>query len=218
MPLYYEVTRATERGDFNVTAPRKDEIFSLLAPYHSTIGDCIGRAWKQYVSLLQNMPITSPRTRANLLWDWIIGFLKTDFAQTSVNFQDINQTTWFYISQDVVFRIKKCDEDGFTRNYPTQNALAYYDQDPNLEDMFPIIRLDIGYIVDDLGTAIKDIRVIFRTGSRVEWKYSILDSMSEIIDLPAAQEPQKSRKVKPKADKAIQPIDDEAASNGDTKP
>lgn len=60
---------------------------------------------------------------------------------------------WLVEKADVVFRLKKMDEDGGVRNYPTKQAKDF-DRGNELPGLpMPPVRLTVGYLLDTTGTA-----------------------------------------------------------------
>lgn len=74
---------------------------------------------------------------------------------------------WLVESANVVIRLKKMDEDGKTRNYPTKQALAY-DAQRELPDLpMPPDRLTAGYWLDATGQIINRVQIARPNGRRL---------------------------------------------------
>lgn len=74
---------------------------------------------------------------------------------------------WLVESANVVFRLKKMDEDGKTRNYPTKQARDY-DAQRELPDLpLPPVRLTAGYWLDATGQIINRVQIARPNGRRV---------------------------------------------------
>ena len=74
---------------------------------------------------------------------------------------------WLYEAANVVIRLKKMDEDGKTRNYPTKQAKAY-DAQRELPGLpIPPIRLTVGYWLDPTGLSINRVQIARPDGRRV---------------------------------------------------
>lgn len=73
---------------------------------------------------------------------------------------------WLYESANIVVRLKKMDEDGRSRNYPTKQAKAYDAQEelPNLP--IPPVRLTAGYWLDATGQVINRVQIARPDGKR----------------------------------------------------
>jgi hypothetical protein len=74
---------------------------------------------------------------------------------------------WLLESANVVFRLKKMDEDGKTRNYPTRQAQDY-DAQRQLPDLpLPPVRLTAGYWLDATGQIVNRVQIARPNGRRV---------------------------------------------------
>jgi hypothetical protein len=66
---------------------------------------------------------------------------------------------WLYESANVVIRLKKMDEDGKSRNYPTKQA-KLYDAQRELPGLpLPPVRLTAGYWLDRTGQIINRVQI-----------------------------------------------------------
>ena len=73
---------------------------------------------------------------------------------------------WLIESANVVIRLKKMDEDGKSRNYPTKQAVAY-DAQRELPDLpMPPDRLTAGYWLDATGQIINRVQIALPNGRR----------------------------------------------------
>jgi hypothetical protein len=70
-----------------------------------------------------------------------------------------NLKLWLYESANVVIRLKKMDEDGKSRNYPTKQARKF-DAQLELPDLpLPPVRLTAGYWLDATGQIINRVQI-----------------------------------------------------------
>jgi hypothetical protein len=74
---------------------------------------------------------------------------------------------WLYESSNVVIRLKKMDEDGKSRNYPTKQARDYDAQRQLPELPLPPVRLTAGYWLDATGQRINRVQIARPNGRRV---------------------------------------------------
>jgi hypothetical protein len=73
---------------------------------------------------------------------------------------------WLYENTNVVIRLKKMDEDGRSRNYPTKQAKAY-DAQLELPGLpLPSVRLTAGYWLDATGQIINRVQIARPDGRR----------------------------------------------------
>jgi len=76
---------------------------------------------------------------------------------------------WFFEKPNVVIRLKKMDEDGRTRNYPTKQA-KQFDAGYDLPELpMPPVRLTAGYWLDETGTVFERTQVARPMGRRTMW-------------------------------------------------
>jgi hypothetical protein len=74
---------------------------------------------------------------------------------------------WLYEAANVVFRLKKMDEDGKSRNYPTKQAKDY-DAQRELPGLpLPPVRLTAGYWLDATGQIINRVQIARPDGRRL---------------------------------------------------
>lgn len=162
--------------------PSQEVIQSELAPYEARFIQIIMDAWSQYRLFQRNHSLRFPRSRANVIWDWIAqGALEEFSGVDGISVTETDQTVWFRLSEAVVFRFKKADADGYSRNFPTQSALAFVDPQQDVFGLAQAACVDVVYILDPSETEIQDIRIVLRNNNRMEWQYSIL--LSEQVTL-----------------------------------
>lgn len=94
-----------------------------------------------------------------------------EFRNTPVQVEEKGGTCNFILG-GLLFRLKKLDRRGFSRNFATQMSLDFYAQ-VEIDGIPSVLRLDIGYILNSAATAIEEIRVVRREGNRKKWDYSI---------------------------------------------
>jgi hypothetical protein len=76
---------------------------------------------------------------------------------------------WLFEQAGVVVRFKKMDEDGRTRNYPTNQALNF-DKQRHLPGLPPEpVRLAAGYVLDATGTELLRSQISCPNGRDVLW-------------------------------------------------
>jgi hypothetical protein len=74
---------------------------------------------------------------------------------------------WLYETASVVLRLKKMDEDGKSRNYPTKQAQDY-DAQRELPGLpLPPVRLTAGYWLDRTGQMINRVQIARPNGRRL---------------------------------------------------
>lgn len=92
---------------------------------------------------------------------------------------------WLFKDSDVVFRLKKMDEDGRTSNYPTTQARDY-DAGKELPGLpYPPIRLTAGYLLDRAGMEVVRTQIARPDGSRIAWCAAIVPITERAVGAPA---------------------------------
>ena len=156
----------------------KQEAIALFAPIKRDLVKVILESWKAIHSSDLNF---KSRSRACLMWDETLHRAKIAFAaDDGISYiQELNeQTAHYWLNPKTFFRIKKSDEKGYTRNYPTQTALEFHDEE---SDLFgPASRLEVTYVLSKDEAMIEDIAVVQRVGNAIDFKFSLLDEANVI--------------------------------------
>jgi hypothetical protein len=159
----------------------------VLASFAPVMARIPRTAWKRFLAFpdsdrfaLSKLPIQ----RAN-----VINALMHDEAQLNLVPLDgvkvipnVN-TPGYLVSDEVFVRFKALDQDGLSRNYPTQRSLAF-NANESLEGIpATALRVDCGYQLNELQTEIKAVLVVHRSGAHAAWSFSI-DAPADVIVLP----------------------------------
>lgn len=81
---------------------------------------------------------------------------------------------WLFEDANVVVRFKKMDEDGQSRNYPTQQAKSF-DAGRDLPGLpMPPVRLNAGYLLDATGTVFIRTQIARPIGRGTLWCAAIV--------------------------------------------
>lgn len=158
---------------------------TILAPHAETLWGIPHRAWDRFNALPDRAPLASqPRVRANIVWAYMQDEANEHLvALCDVKPIDAFESRTFLIQDEVLVRFKLLDAKGRSRNYQTHRA-RLYNQNYPIEGIAPsAIRVDIGYKLNDLQTAIAAIEVSRRAGKSVAWRFS-LDQPAEAIVIP----------------------------------
>ena len=167
--------------------PNKEEVEGVLKPIESDLFKIVHGAWQDWLQSSEMGRARFPRTRANIVWDRMIDrALEVLPSKPGVRFTYHHQTVSFIVDDKVLFRFKKGDGKGLSRNFPTQLALAYHDHNGNIGLFGPLelLRVQVVYILNRLETDIEDVLVVGRDGSKVVWTYGIKPQFDAIEELP----------------------------------
>lgn len=130
-----------------------------------------------------------PRLRANIIWAWMIYHAKEMLRDNRrIDFVHHHNTVSLVVdglNHLVLMRLKKADRRGISRNVQTLLSEAYHDHSKRylFDNMSDPDRIEIVYILNRLGSAIEDVRVVGRSGRHVVWFYSILPE-ADIFNVP----------------------------------
>jgi hypothetical protein len=131
------------------------------------------------------------RGRANFLWEQAVHYAVlglTDIPGVTIKLH--NESYHFLINGTIAFRLKKADSEGYTRNYPTQEALAFHDPQLPLTGIPAAKRVEVTYSLNRTQTDLSDIAVVSREGDVIAWSYSLLLTNS-VASLPSSSAPAK---------------------------
>lgn len=127
------------------------------------------------------------RGRANYVWEQMAHHAAVSLEGVpGVSVVVRHESYHFLVDGSVAFRLKKSDGGGITKNYPTQEALAFHDPQLPLTGIPAQQRVEVTYCLNDNETDIADILVVGREGETILWTYSLIDNDS-VSSLPAAQ-------------------------------
>ena len=174
----------------------------LFEPFLATFCRIILTGWKSWTDLPDEVryALRHERTRANVLWAFIQNDADKAFENTPIRKFERYGTYLFTLgeSSPIVFRFKKMDEDGFSQNFPTRFSLDYNEQ-LELPDVPSTIRVDIGYVLNDLKTEIEKVLISRRDGNRILWKHEISERVAaEVSNIYDARQ-QRAKPVQKRA-------------------
>lgn len=152
------------------------EVEARLAPYKACIVRLILAAWADWIASGKRGRWKRRRSRANYIWEELVCRAEAAFANDpAVQIIPKNQSVIFVVD-DLAFRFKKSDASGLTKNYPTQTALEFHDQQGELPGIPKAQRLEVTYVLNKLETTVQDILLVARNRGEVLWCTSILRS------------------------------------------
>jgi len=168
-----------------MTTPNLETVQSALLPLEAVLTDSFLRAWKDWQS--SGLTHWRKRGRANYVWEQAAHYASLDVGQMpGVTVIVKNESYHFLVNDVIAFRMKKADSSGFTRNYPTQEALAFHDPQLPLTGVPAEHRVEVTYTLNKAETDISDIVVVAREGDDIAWTYSLLRSDS-VASLPSGR-------------------------------
>jgi hypothetical protein len=101
-----------------------------------------------------------------------------------VVFKEIRGLKVWIVGEEATIRFKKMDEDGRTRNYPTQQAIAFDRQLPLPGIPLPPLNLVVGYWPNSLGTDVERVQVARPMGKMIDWCAAIIPTSYRVAGQP----------------------------------
>lgn len=203
-----------------MATPDLDTVHSTLKPLESVLVGALQRAWRDWRSA--ELTHWRRRGRANYVWEQAVHYAVLDVRYNpEVRVVVKNESYHFLVGDVVSFRLKKADGAGYTRNYPTQEALAFHDPQLPLSGIPAEQRVEVTYCLNEPETDINDIQVVARVEDSVAWSYSIFgrDSVASLSTTQATERPKANNTmvstglVRPKGQQKIGP--DSAGDSGE---
>lgn len=165
----------------------QEEVRNLLKPLHGPLTRVVTGAWEDWQKVAPMIGCRFARTPANVIYERMIARAVPEFESLQGMYVVNGHQTVHFVYQDAVrFRFKKGDENGLSKNYPTQMALAFNDQTSDLFGAPGITRVDVVYQLDGLATRVIDVSVVARHEMTILWAYSITEMESksaEVVEL-----------------------------------
>lgn len=87
---------------------------------------------------------------------------------------DIRGLKVFLVEDKAVLRLKRMDEEGRSRRYPTKQAKDYDRGVQFAELPPPAVRLTVGYLADPTGTSVERVQVAKPMGREIDWCAAIV--------------------------------------------
>lgn len=188
--------------------------FKELEPHVEHLAAMVKGAWSDTKSLSPEFRLVMTlRTEASAVHDFMLARASSYAAQVEgVRYFKRNLMHGLVINGKYAIRFKKFDEEGISRNQPTAQVAKFRSQIA-LPGIDAAHHLEVGYITDDLGLNVADIRVTCPSGRGNSWSTSIMgkESVTVVADLfaqtdegiiePAKVVPKKTPTTKRKSEK-----------------
>ena len=158
--------------------PSETFVRSILAPHEPRIAGIYERAWAKVSAMPERASFDLKRTVATVMHQMTMNELRAEYhGESGVHLMEGHETIRLLVGRRVAIRLKKMDERGYTRAAPTQATLAFTTPALPLpfssEDFPDLCAVDVGYVLNELGTRLEDILVAARDQDAVLWSYAI---------------------------------------------
>ena len=179
----------------------QNEAQAILSRLQDSIVETVYGAWDKLVrEVLPLFPLCTIRFRRNAMYDLMI-------QKARPLFQDVRGVRLIETRRGrilltidtpdshLILRFKKVDNHLKPANYPTQESLAFNDQEPNLPGIPHGVRLTVGYLMNTDDTELQGVYIICSKGNYIYWEYPI--TLTEqtpkvvVFPTPDSQEPEK---------------------------
>lgn len=154
--------------------PTQSFVRTVLGPYEAELSRLLQDAMAEASSCSKWPKYGYKRTRAVLVHEEAMNLLRQRFGERQdVRLLESHETIRLLVSRQIVVRLKKMDARGYTRAQPTQATLGFTNEAPLPfgDDVPDVHSVDVGYVLNDLETAIVSILVAARYGEEVVWCY-----------------------------------------------
>lgn len=164
---------------------KKSHVRNVLGPFHELLRKVINEAWKRWrgLSAEDRLAFGHSRVMPNVMWAYIQDEARKHFDDTPIVSKEAEGTITYIVDNEngrVVFRFKKMDKRGYSQNFPTQRTMDFYRQ-LEMPGIPSGIRVDVGYVLNVLGTEINQIMVSYRDGNSVVWTDEIREPSAEVV-------------------------------------
>ncbi len=153
----------------------EDRAKALFQPIQQALNQMILESWKK---IHRSDLHFKSRSRASLMWDeifYLANIAWCDSEHINKIEEKKSQTAHYWLDNKTLFRIKKGDEHGYTRNYPTQTALEFHEQQS--EEIFDLVdKMEVTYVLSQDETKIIDIAIVHRNSGIIDFRFSILST------------------------------------------
>ncbi len=142
--------------------------------------------------------IMTPRSRSSLVHDHMLSRAASYAAKSDgVRYFERQLMHGLIIMGKYALRFKKLDDEGLSRNHPTLQVTEFRSQ-IELEGVDAAHHLEIGYVTDDLGTCVEDVRLTCPSGRGNAWSVSVIGATAKsiVVDIFDGVEPAEIEEAK----------------------
>ena len=165
----------------------QDEVRRLMAEFEPRLREVADAAWQEWMEFPDRGRIEYVgRLRAAFVFDAFVRRARAEFADDGeVRVIPKSQTAQFLFKDQVLVRFKKGNARGVGSNIETQAVLDFIDPQRSIPGLLPdLLRIEVCYQPDDLGTRLDDVAVVARNRTRRVWAYSLRPDEGRVIPLP----------------------------------
>lgn len=153
-----------------------------LAQHLPHLSALVQGAWQDVEDLPPALRlIMCTRTRASLVHDFMLK-RAAEYAEQAEDVRYFQRQSMhgLVVNGRYAIRFKKLDEESRSKNQPTQQVTEFRAQ-IELDGIDAAHNLEIGYVLNDFGTDIADVRLTCPSGSGNAWVMSVRDAVGSTI-------------------------------------
>lgn len=162
-------------GGQSMAVPNREVVQWSLSRLEAQLQSIVMQAWQDWLESPESARLVYSRTRASFVWDRMVALAKDRLLTLpGVACYEKDETVSFAVDDTVLFRFKKGDARGMSRNYPTQTALTFHDPQQVFPGFPELVRVDVVYVLNQLETRVERVLVVARNGGRKLWDYALV--------------------------------------------
>jgi hypothetical protein len=173
--------------------PNERDAREIIGPEREArIWRAVHAAWDDVAADIGRYSIW-PRSRANMMFERLAVRLQEEFSSESaaVRFFFADETVKVLFDGKLLVRFKKANGRGLGQNVETTATFLFCEQELDLLGFAGYQKIEIVYVVNAVGTAIRNILVQARNGNERVWAYpinrpEIVEESAPIVPLPLA--------------------------------
>lgn len=196
-----------------MSIPSEPVVKSLISDFELRIRAILEGAWEDWLEEPRK-GIKSARSRASIVFDFIKHRAVAEFdGDPHIRAIPRGQTIQFLFKDQVLVRFKKANAAGVGSNIETTAVLRFVDPQLLIPDLLPeILRVEICYHLDALGTKMETLAVSARDRKRRIWAYELArPEAAAVLPLPPKPgiPPLAGTEVRPRIQPAVSDTDKE---------
>lgn len=192
--------------------PSEPVVKSIIGDFELRIRSILEGAWDDWLEEPKK-GIKSSRSRASIVFDFIKHRALTEFdGDPNIRAIPRGQTIQFLFKDQVLVRFKKANSAGIGSNIETAAVLRFVDPQLSIPDLLPeVLRIEICYHLDALGTKLETLAVAARDRRRRIWGYELArPSIAEVLPFtprPSSPPPSSGIEVRPRVQPRVSETD-----------
>lgn len=168
--------------------PTPEDVQAVLSDFHVRLRRVVDEAWREWLAVsFRGRLLFEARARAVLVFDFIAQQASAEFVgDPNIRMIIRRQTIQFLFRDVVLLRFKKGNKRGIGSNIRTQAVLDFIDPQRAIPGLIPeIMKVEVCYIVDDLGVGLDEVAVVARDERSRLWAYQLeRPAPAEVVPLP----------------------------------